>query len=282
MRLARRRGPRRVSTAPPRSRGRAARCTRSWRRRRPPTSWRRRRPPTGPTGSSGRCPRSRTAAGRSASSPGGATWSSAPTASCVAPRRAGAVAVCRDIWELLTDERSRGAVEVAERFADGRATVRECRVAYKSASDAYFGLCEVYGRDQRPAAGIPSLAAWAARDAVDTHANAGRAADSAASTAGEGLAGGDRTGQRRVRERQGRLLAAIVGPGYGLIPEWHTPDAVALARSCYETGDRSIMPVLADAPQDAGCDNDDVRDHCRGPGPHVRGDWVLDSLSGLN
>jgi hypothetical protein len=192
-----------------------------------------------------------------------------------------AVAVCRDIWELLTDERSRVAVEVAERFADGQATVRDRRLAYKAASDAYFGLCEVYGRDQRPAIAISGMAARAARDAVDTHANAGRAADYAASTAGEGLAGGDRAGQRRVRERQGRLLAAIVGPGYELLPEWHTTNAVALARTCYEIKDWSIMPVLADALQDEGCENDDVLDHCRGGGPHVRGDWVLDSLLGL-
>jgi hypothetical protein len=168
------------------------------------------------------------------------------------------------------------------RFADGRATVRERRVAYKAASDAYFGLCEVYGRDQRPAVAIPTLAASAARDAVDTHAKAGRAADSTASTAGEGLAGGDRAGQRRARDRQGRLLVTIVGPGYELLVEWHTPDAVALARSCYETKDWSIIPILADALQDAGCENDDVLDHCRGPGPHVRGDWVLDSLLGLS
>ncbi len=193
-----------------------------------------------------------------------------------------AVAVCRDIWGLLTDERSRAAVEIAERHADDRATIRERRVAYKAASDVYFGLCEMYGSDQRPEIAIPSLAASAARDAVDTHARAGRAADYAAATAGGGLAGGDRAGQRQVRERQGRLLAAIVGPGYELLPAWHTLDAIALAKTCYETKDWSIMPVLADALQDAGCENDDVLDHCRGDGPFVRGDWVVDSLLGLS
>jgi hypothetical protein len=36
------------------------------------------------------------------------------------------------------------------------------------------------------------------------------------------------------------------------------------------------MPILADALQDAGCDNEDVLNHCRGSGPHVRGCWVVD------
>ena len=40
------------------------------------------------------------------------------------------------------------------------------------------------------------------------------------------------------------------------------------------------MPILADALQDAGCDNLDVLGHCRGPGPHARGCWVVDLLLG--
>jgi len=40
------------------------------------------------------------------------------------------------------------------------------------------------------------------------------------------------------------------------------------------------MPILADALQDAGCNNDDILDHCRGSGQHVRGCWVIDLLLG--
>ncbi|VTT98782.1 Uncharacterized protein OS=Sorangium cellulosum (strain So ce56) GN=sce5710 PE=4 SV=1 [Gemmataceae bacterium] len=199
-----------------------------------------------------------------------------------------AVALCGDVRELLTDDRSRMAVEVAERFADDGATVRELRVARRAASDAYFELGATHGTARSSASVLSCLAANAARHAVDMHVKASTVATDVAALAVDvaalaatGRGEVDPVGERRIRERQGRLLAAIVGPGYELLPEWHTADAVGLASTCYETKDWSIMPVLADALQDAGCENDDVLGHCRGPGPHVRGDWVLDSLLGL-
>ncbi|MBP3955026.1 hypothetical protein J8F10_06990 [Gemmata sp. G18] len=63
-------------------------------------------------------------------------------------------------------------------------------------------------------------------------------------------------------------------------PEWRTSTAVGLASQMYESRDFSAMPILADALQDAGCDRADVLDHCRGPGPHVRGCWVVDLVLG--
>jgi len=38
------------------------------------------------------------------------------------------------------------------------------------------------------------------------------------------------------------------------------------------------MPILADTLQDGGCDNEDI--HCRQPGEHARGCWLLDALLG--
>ncbi len=59
-------------------------------------------------------------------------------------------------------------------------------------------------------------------------------------------------------------------------PEWRTETANTLARTMYDSRDFSAMPILADALQDAGCDNDTILDHCRAPGEHVRGCWVVD------
>ena len=72
-----------------------------------------------------------------------------------------------------------------------------------------------------------------------------------------------------------------------LDPVWRSSTVVALAQAAYDersltTGqfDPSRLGILADALEDAGCDNADILNHCRGPGPHVRGCWVLDLLLG--
>jgi hypothetical protein len=79
--------------------------------------------------------------------------------------------------------------------------------------------------------------------------------------------------------QQAGVLRCIFGnpfcPG-SFSPEWRTDTVLALARQVYESRDFGAMPILADALQDAGCDDEDVLSHCRGPGPHVRGCWVVD------
>jgi hypothetical protein len=58
---------------------------------------------------------------------------------------------------------------------------------------------------------------------------------------------------------------------------WRTSTAVVIARGMYESRDFGAMPILADALQDAGCDNADILTHCRDEKQvHVRGCWVID------
>jgi hypothetical protein len=61
-------------------------------------------------------------------------------------------------------------------------------------------------------------------------------------------------------------------------PSWLTPTVVALADAIYAERAFDRLPVLADALEEAGCDNADVLSHCRGPGPHVPGCWVVDMV----
>ncbi len=63
-------------------------------------------------------------------------------------------------------------------------------------------------------------------------------------------------------------------------PVWRTDPVVHLARQMYSERAFGAMPVLADALQDAGCDNEDILNHCRGPATHVRGCWVIDLVLG--
>jgi hypothetical protein len=63
-------------------------------------------------------------------------------------------------------------------------------------------------------------------------------------------------------------------------PEWRIDTVLTLAQQMYDGRDFSAMPILADALQDAGCDSDDILNHCRGDGPHVRGCWVVDLVLG--
>ena len=91
----------------------------------------------------------------------------------------------RKVWDLLTDERSRKAVEVTEAYADGKATNEELKAASDAAfatayvaphaADAAFATCAAYGAR---AAARAARAARAACAAYGARA-AARAADAA-------------------------------------------------------------------------------------------------------
>lgn len=53
-------------------------------------------------------------------------------------------------------------------------------------------------------------------------------------------------------------------------PEWLTDTVLNLAKLVHETGDYSTLPILADALQDAGCDDEDTLNHLR-HGIHEQG-----------
>jgi hypothetical protein len=63
-------------------------------------------------------------------------------------------------------------------------------------------------------------------------------------------------------------------------PAWLTSTVVQLAAGIDAERAFDRLPILADALQDARCDSAEVLDHCRGPGPHVRGCWVVDLVLG--
>lgn len=79
------------------------------------------------------------------------------------------------------------------------------------------------------------------------------------------------------------ILHEVVGNPFHPVafdPAWRTDAVVGLARTIYECRAFDWLPVLADALEDAGCADAAVLAHCRGPGPHVRGCWVVDLVLG--
>jgi hypothetical protein len=61
---------------------------------------------------------------------------------------------------------------------------------------------------------------------------------------------------------------------------WLTPTVLDLAKSIYDERAFDRMPILADALEDAGCNNPDILDHCRQPAEHAGGCWCLDLILG--
>jgi hypothetical protein len=55
---------------------------------------------------------------------------------------------------------------------------------------------------------------------------------------------------------------------------------VKIAQAIYDDRAFDRLPVLADALEDASCNEAAILSHLRGPGPHVRGCWVVDLLLG--
>lgn len=76
----------------------------------------------------------------------------------------------------------------------------------------------------------------------------------------------------------------VLGDVYGsreginpISPEWRSEAIVALVSGRYAERAFDRLPVLADALQDAGCEDEKVLTHCWEPGPQMRGCWVTDA-----
>jgi hypothetical protein len=90
---------------------------------------------------------------------------------------------------------------------------------------------------------------------------------------------------REVRRAWGKQIILCV---WGLLPfrpvtidpTWLTPAVKRLAETIYDDRAFDRLPILADALEEAGCNNADLLAHCRQPGEHVRGCWVVDLLLG--
>ena len=183
------------------------------------------------------------------------------------------VACCRRIWNLLFDERSRKAVEVAELLADGHPTLRQPLQVYEAASDAADRFCF-----STPWYAAAKAAAYAVRTYPPSFENM---MDSVV----EGAVGGAAWAVPSERPVHPALLRDIIGNlfrPFTVNPawlSWHGGLPVSMARQMYDSRDFTDMPILADALEEAGCTNQEMLSHCRQQGAvHVRGCWLIDLL----
>ena len=170
-----------------------------------------------------------------------------------------AVACSRRIW-LWIDALGRAAVEVAESFADGLAGPQEMRAARLA--------CQRAG----------SRAAWyaAATNPIIAARNAARSAQA-------GVANYALLGSEGVEvAAQATLVREIFGDHFRQISvdPALTAGVVKLAQMIYNDRTFDQMPFLADELEKAGCVNQEILSHCREPGPHVRGCWLVDLVLG--
>jgi hypothetical protein len=175
-----------------------------------------------------------------------------------------ACACLRVAWIDVTDARSRHAVEVAERLADGLADANEVKQARKEARAAAATL-----------QGVPHVIV-AASSVLDDRAPAihaarivigqpWRKASSLIASLFRDIAGNPFRPPRP-------LSPAVLAWNDGTVPR------IAAGIDAERAFDR--LPILADALEDAGCNDEALVEHCRSPGPHVKGCWAVDWIRG--
>ena len=193
-------------------------------------------------------------------------------------------ACVRRIWHLLLDEKGRKAVEVAEGFADGQASIDELRDAQGfalSAADAQATLYLPGTPNSYSVLAAAAGAAWEFRSGADPLRHTAEA------IAWQGLTKNGRSERRLAKEKfaeerkiQATLLREIVGNPFWPFRVLPSTLAASLAQVIYDQRDFDRLPKVADALEKAGCDNPKVLSHCWLPGPHVRGCWVVDAVLG--
>jgi hypothetical protein len=198
-----------------------------------------------------------------------------------------AVACCRRIWQMTTDESSRYAVELAERSVDEPISEEELDAASGGAEEAFEdSLTDDQGNnvgEDDPGPAAAEAASYASSPGLlllDPHLAVVVGNTSMVSPHGP-------TQESAV---QANLIRDIIGNPFrpaSIDPSWLTT-VQALAEAAYVnrslpagTLDNARLAILADALEEAGRTNAAILDHLRDRATvHVRGCWALDALLG--
>src|SRR5262245_10752837 len=193
-------------------------------------------------------------------------------------------ACCRRLWDALPPE-GRAAVAVAERLADGLASEAERSAAYEAAGGDWAAL---YSQgDCAPAKALLTP--------LDHYYVSDAAACILSLPDQEGRYLLSVAPRRRRAEKlvQAGLLRDLFGNPFRRVvvgSAWLERGGGTVGKLAQAAYDNRILPagtleparlgVLADALEEASCDNAEILSHLRGPGPHARGCWALDAILG--
>jgi hypothetical protein len=158
------------------------------------------------------------------------------------------------------------AVEVAERYADGRASPDALAIARNTV---------IAMSADWPLTGTPTFADVA----VEATSDQNSFSDHCVAYGYPAAASICPAAPRLLRDIFGPLpfRTVTVNPSW---LTWNHGTVPAIARHVYDNRAFHDLPILADALEDAGCTDADILAHCRGGGEHVRGCWVVDLLLG--
>jgi hypothetical protein len=183
------------------------------------------------------------------------------------------VACCRRVWSLITEVECRRVVDVVEAYADGKVSEAELRSVAAAAVDCGYRVDHDRLRHR----------AYAATDALGRGVGLNATLEHSCSCVVGHTAWAVGEEQSAEMQVQSTLIRCIFGNPFRPVavqPSWLTSDVLALASGIYAERAFDRMPILADCLQDANCLNEDILNHCRQPGEHVRGCWVVDLLLG--
>jgi hypothetical protein len=198
-------------------------------------------------------------------------------------------ACCRQHWDFITDSRLRRALEFVERLADEPEikilldkVEKEVGQAITAIQLRYLTSTSLSREMDRK--NVEMLAAEAVNTLASSRVDVSSSADRAMrSIVGETDLANHRAWRQRLQEMS-LLLRDIFGPmpfrPVTFAPAWRTATVTSLAQAIYEERAFDRLPILADALEDAGCTHTDILNHCRQPGGHVRGCWVVDLVLG--
>jgi hypothetical protein len=186
--------------------------------------------------------------------------------------------ICRHFQNLITSERVLEALGRAERFAEGELSDATIEKWYRKVRKI---TAEPAGR-QQVEEGINRAVQWACLPS-----RYGGYTDSWSTLVWQfRYQQKDETKAKEVEQIARKLLQCIFGNPASTIAinptwlAWNDSTIPKIAQSIYDDRAFDRLPILADSLEDAGCNNAEILDHCRQPGPHVKGCWVVDALLG--